>query len=107
MHTTGSGGPQFCLFWASFHLLIFMASEKCPVDHSARSTWGGLVTPSGNMQNPEASAATSPPSLSTDREISSIPRTDTERWVYPSQAQFFAAMARKNHNPHISDMPVV
>ncbi|KAI6036858.1 cytochrome c/c1 heme-lyase [Pisolithus microcarpus] len=49
---------------------------------------------------------TSPP-LSTDREISSIPRTTDENWVYPSEAQFFAAMARKNHNPHAADMKAI
>jgi cytochrome c heme-lyase len=27
--------------------------------------------------------------------------------VYPSEAQFFAAMARKNHNPQASDMKTI
>ncbi|KAK0563305.1 Cytochrome c1 heme lyase [Tilletia horrida] len=28
-------------------------------------------------------------------------------WVYPSPAQFYSAMARKNHNPSAQDMPIV
>jgi cytochrome c heme-lyase len=28
-------------------------------------------------------------------------------WVYPSEAQFFAAMARKDHNPHATDMKTI
>ncbi|KAH9981509.1 cytochrome c/c1 heme-lyase, partial [Lactifluus volemus] len=46
-------------------------------------------------------------SLSTSREVSSIPRNDNEKWVYPSEAQFYAAMARKKHDPKASDMGVV
>ena len=48
-------------------------------------------------------------SLSTSRELSSIPRSDkgAGNWVYPSEAQFYAAMARKNHDPRAPDMKVV
>ncbi|CAE6506598.1 unnamed protein product [Rhizoctonia solani] len=49
----------------------------------------------------------SPSPLPTTRETSSIPRLDGQKWVYPSEAQFFAAMARKNHNPQSPDMRVV
>jgi cytochrome c heme-lyase len=38
---------------------------------------------------------------------SSIPKGSNENWVYPSEAQFFAAMSRKNHNPEAADMRVV
>lgn len=48
-----------------------------------------------------------PKSLSTSREVSSIPRGDNENWVYPSEAQFYAAMARKKHDPKAPDMRVV
>ncbi|KIJ05733.1 hypothetical protein PAXINDRAFT_93052 [Paxillus involutus ATCC 200175] len=72
------------------------SGDNCPVGSSARSTWASLF-----------SKGTSPPnssSLSTGREVSSIPRTSDAHWVYPSEAQFFAAMARKNHNPQTADM---
>lgn len=77
-------------------------TEACPVDHSSRSTWTNLFG-----TNTTASSSTAPPSLPVDREVSSIPRNDSENWVYPSQAQFFAAMARKKHNPRESDMKVI
>jgi len=78
------------------------ASEACPVDHSSRDTWTNLFG-----TNATASSSAAPPTLPTDRDVSSIPRNDSENWVYPSQAQFFAAMARKKHNPRESDMRVI
>lgn len=88
--------------------------EKCPVDHSVRGTWEGVLPPSPESPPIRGCAASSIPatndastSLPSDRETSSIPRKDGENWVYPSQAQFFAAMTRKQHNPRASDMKVV
>ncbi|KAF8580687.1 cytochrome c and c1 heme-lyase [Ramaria rubella] len=73
--------------------------EKCPVDHNTRSKWTDLTAAS--------SSGLSPSSLATSRETSSIPRTSSENWVYPSEAQFYAAMARKQHDPRASDMRVI
>lgn len=73
-------------------------ADECPVDHSIRSTWSDILL-KGHPKPP-----THPSSLSTERETSSIPKADDGHWVYPSEAQFFAAMARKNHNPHAPDM---
>ena len=75
------------------------SSDSCLVDQTTRSTWGTLFGRGGPPTNPY--------SLSADREVSSIPRTGDENWVYPSEAQFFAAMARKDHNPHASDMKTI
>ena len=80
------------------------SADKCPVDHTpnstSTSTWARLF---GNSSTPGAG-----PSLSTEREVSSIPRGAEEgNWVYPSEAQFFAAMARKNHDPHATDMKTI
>lgn len=71
------------------------------------------------------------PKLSTSRVISSIPRgtgpssllepgtnnplppptidseSSPEKWVYPSEHQFFLAMLRKNHNPQPKDMSTI
>lgn len=77
-------------------------AEACPVDHSSRDTWANLFG-----TNAMASSSSAPATLPVDREVSSIPRNDSENWVYPSQAQFFAAMARKRHNPRESDMKVI
>ncbi|KAL6928593.1 hypothetical protein ACO0SA_001921 [Hanseniaspora valbyensis] len=46
--------------------------------------------------------------LSENREVSSIPRTDSNgNWIYPSQKQFFEAMSRKNWNPDAKDMQTI
>jgi Cytochrome c/c1 heme lyase len=76
----------------------------CPVDHSssqadnkASSTWSRFFSykSSSNV------------ALSTQRETSSIPNASDAKWVYPSEAQFFAAMARKNYNPQAADMKTI
>lgn len=80
------------------------SSDGCPVDHSS-SAWKDMALPADHP--PIASSSSAPSHLSQAREVSSIPRADGENWVYPSQAQFYAAMARKNHDPRASDMPSV
>ncbi|THH13604.1 hypothetical protein EW146_g6628 [Bondarzewia mesenterica] len=87
------------------HPTTSSGADTCPVDHTARSTWSSILPHSSDTLT--ANAPTPAPSLSTSRETSSIPRNDSEKWVYPSEAQFFAAMARKNHNPQATDMKVV
>jgi cytochrome c heme-lyase len=84
---------------------------KCPVDHSSASAqvWTGLApkldpsSPSSSSSPPAASPSRANTQcyayLSTERETSSIPRTANEKWVYPSEAQFYAAMLRKRANP--------
>lgn len=74
--------------------------DTCPVDHTSRSTWSRFFS---KAPNPTVSES----SLSVDREVSSIPRPNDGRWVYPSEAQFYAAMARKNHNPQTADMKTI
>jgi cytochrome c heme-lyase len=91
-------------------------NSSCPVDHTARTTWGKVLPHSSDTLSAESAPRPSgtndntapvPGSLSTSRELSSIPRSDKENWVYPSEAQFYAAMARKNHDPKAPDMKVV
>ncbi|OBZ75729.1 putative cytochrome c1 heme lyase [Grifola frondosa] len=82
------------------------SSDKCPVDHSARSSWSSILARQ-STNTPSSPQDASSAKLPLDREISSIPKTDGSKWVYPSQAQFFSAMARKNHNPQESDMKVI
>ncbi|KAF8321103.1 cytochrome C1 heme lyase, partial [Clavulina sp. PMI_390] len=81
--------------------------SACPVDHSSES-WKEFAGSLPADHPPIPSASTAPRGLSQERETSSIPRADAdEKWVYPSQAQFYAAMERKNHNPQARDMPVL
>lgn len=73
------------------------ATDKCPVDYASSSTWATLAAGTKNDSAP----------LSNSRETSSIPRVEGENWVYPSESQFYSAMARKNHNPQAPDMKVI
>ncbi|PCH38287.1 cytochrome C1 heme lyase [Wolfiporia cocos MD-104 SS10] len=94
------------------HSALSGSADKCPVDHKTRSSWSSFLSPT-----PKESSAThfpaapaphgAPSALPQEREISSIPKLDGSNWAYPSQAQFYAAMARKNHNPQASDMKVI
>ena len=45
--------------------------------------------------------------LSTHRQVSTSPNAKGEYWVYPSQQQFYTALARKNHHPFMQDMSTV
>jgi cytochrome c heme-lyase len=85
-------------------------ADKCPVDHASTgstSPWSRLFS-SNHPQTPSPSPSTPNGSyLSNERETSSIPKLAEGNWVYPSEAQFFAAMARKNHNPQTSDMKTI
>ncbi|KAI0807162.1 cytochrome C1 heme lyase [Fomes fomentarius] len=86
------------------------SSEKCPVDPSQHSSWTSML--GRHLQDGHGAAEfpdtpLPPTNLPVNRETSSIPRVDGGNWVYPSQAQFYAAMARKNHNPQEVDMKVV
>ncbi|KAH9951288.1 cytochrome C1 heme lyase [Amylocystis lapponica] len=87
------------------HAALAPPPDKCPVDHTTRSSWATLLPSS--PPDPHSHPNGAPASLPLDRETSSIPKTDGGNWVYPSQAQFYAAMARKNHDPQPSDMQVI
>ncbi|KAI0306769.1 cytochrome c and c1 heme-lyase [Multifurca ochricompacta] len=87
--------------------------SNCPVDYTARATWSKVSSDTLLLARPQSSTRNGqmvpapPETLSTSREVSSIPRSDNEKWVYPSEAQFYAAMVRKNHDPKAPDMRVV
>ncbi|KIM31783.1 hypothetical protein M408DRAFT_63762 [Serendipita vermifera MAFF 305830] len=76
------------------------AASKCPVDHSTRATWQNLASAPPPHGLPPRAAP-----LSTQREISSIPRASSDadeteggKWVYPSEQQFYAALLRKHQS---------
>jgi len=89
------------------------SQDQCPVDHTTRKSWTSIFsskppTPSTPPPPPATHHANGAPAhLPREREISSIPKTDGSKWVYPSESQFFSAMARKNHNPQPSDMKTI
>jgi cytochrome c heme-lyase len=80
----------------------------CPIDHTQLKAVTADKSIADSYYSQTKNDPTRPSSsLSTSRETSSIPRSGGDNWVYPSEAQFFAAMARKNHNPHAPDMKVI
>ncbi|KAF9793032.1 cytochrome C1 heme lyase [Thelephora terrestris] len=89
------------------------SQDKCPVDQqSSSSPWSRFFSSSGEGSGSHPSPdprlhSQVPTNLSAERETSSIPRLEGDKWVYPSESQFFAAMARKNHDPQAKDMKVI
>lgn len=87
---------------------------ECPVDHGSRSAWVNKVTVTANVEAEDIESTgnhgrdmvkSDDVNLSTERQISSIPRTDSNsNWIYPSQKQFYEAMKRKNWDPNAEDM---
>lgn len=86
--------------------------DKCPVDHSSRQAWTNLA--SAQLQNPDGSQSRSIlQALSTKKQVSSIPRGAVDdgskaedKWVYPSEAQFYAALLRKHQATSSGDQTV-
>lgn len=128
--TSGAAGPSQL---PADHPPIPAGIDKCPVDESARATWLEVAESTEHpMKSPASSSSSSTPPtggyrLSTEREVSSIPRSpssqyshsseqaarpadgeeETGNWVYPSEQQFFNAMMRKNHKPRAPDMRTI
>ncbi|CCK71446.1 cytochrome c1 heme lyase CYT2 KNAG_0H00300 [Huiozyma naganishii CBS 8797] len=66
--------------------------EKCPLSDEQREQWL-------RMHSREQPTESDPAPLSEDRQLSSIPRTDTgKNWVYPSEKQFRDSLLRKGKN---------
>lgn len=95
--------------------------EKCPVDHKGANV---SITASNPLYNAAANDMAFDHSkqigqkinLSVDRATSTIPKGDftpdhqpktAEKWVYPSEQQYFNAMKRKGYNPSERDIPAV
>ncbi|KAJ6618330.1 cytochrome c/c1 heme-lyase [Mycena sp. CBHHK59/15] len=81
--------------------------DKCPVEPPQRSAWSRLFSSAPPASTPGPVPPPATPMLSQTREVSSIPRVADGNWVYPSEAQFFAAMARKRHDPQAADMRTI
>jgi cytochrome c heme-lyase len=92
------------------------ANEECPVKNPQSSSWfthlfsrSSSQPPSSSPSSPSSSSTPHHHPLSTDRTPSTIPKADssTETWTYPSEAQFFSALKRKNHQANASDMKYI
>ncbi|CAI4525409.1 BDM_1a_G0033150.mRNA.1.CDS.1 [Saccharomyces cerevisiae] len=97
---------------------------KCPVDEETKKLWlrehgneahPGATAPGNQLEcsaNPQDNDKTpeyhTKVDLSQSREVSTIPRTNSDRnWIYPSEKQFYEAMMKKNWDPNSDDMKVV
>lgn len=95
------------------------SAQTCPVDPS---TYKNFVPPKEGCDSDAIDSTNNMPKISqqspqpdqkmalgTQREISTIPRanSDDKLWVYPSEQMFFNAMRRKNWTPEERDMSVV
>lgn len=97
---------------------------KCPVDEETKKLWlrehgneahPGATAPGSQLEcsaNPQDNDKTpeyhTKVDLSQSREVSTIPRTNSDRnWIYPSEKQFYEAMMKKNWDPNSDDMKVV
>ncbi|KAI7899893.1 cytochrome c/c1 heme-lyase [Cokeromyces recurvatus] len=93
--------------------------QTCPVDPSTYKNF--LPSPKEGCDSESLDRANNMPKLSqqsqpdqkiplsVEREISTIPRANSEErlWIYPSEQMFFNAMRRKNWNPDERDMAAI
>jgi len=84
-------------------------ATECPVDHTNPEIVAKFLGKDhGNGGEGLPPLPNIPAQLSSDREVSSIPRFGSDKnWVYPSEQQFFSAMKRKKFDPNAGDMPVI
>ncbi|KAJ1431418.1 cytochrome c/c1 heme-lyase [Ochromonadaceae sp. CCMP2298] len=93
-------------------------SDGCPVDHkSAPSASASYNAPANDMAFGQDRYPGQQNDLSVRRKVSTIPKgsfspahqpsADIDKWVYPSEQQYFNAMKRKGYSPAEVDIPVV
>lgn len=97
---------------------------KCPVDEETKKLWlrehGNEAHPGATASGSQLECSANPQDndktpeyhtkvdLSQSREVSTIPRTNSDRnWIYPSEKQFYEAMMKKNWDPNSDNMKVV
>ena len=94
------------------------SSETCPVDHGAAKNNPLTLynAPANDMAFDHSRQEGQKINLSTTRAISSIPKGEftpehqpstAQKWVYPSEQQYYNAMKRKGYNPSEADVPAV
>lgn len=81
------------------------SANGCPVLHDKNA-----VNPLNLIPTDLDASKTVDPSLSAKRQLSSIPRTQSENdqnWVYPSEQQFFQALQRKGKETDSKDVAMI
>jgi len=91
---------------------------SCPVQHDGTKLQLEYNPSTNDFKFDQSFDPSQQSALSTVRAVSSIPKADqisppkhqpngVDRWVYPSEQQYFNAMKRKGHNPSESEVPVI
>jgi len=81
------------------------AREVSSIPRAGRSGYNGGEGEDGDASSPTPAPSAASPSAHAPSEDE--PKGTDGNWVYPSPAQFYSAMARKNHQPSADDMPIV
>ena len=112
MNSTSNSSDEACGCPSKKAINKLTTESSCPVPHLP-------YNPQTNDFNYDQSEHSSQREvLSKTRAVSTIPKVDHElipqhqpkgvdRWVYPSEQQYFNAMKRKGYNPSESDVPVI
>ncbi|KAJ3069510.1 holocytochrome c synthase [Podochytrium sp. JEL0797] len=92
------------------HTAFAKAASGCPVPHNDGTPNPHGLNPLNNIplgiNDRMADGQTVP--LSLDREVSTIPRSDTKsNWDYPSPQAFYNALKRKGWETHEEDVPTM
>ncbi|EPZ34062.1 Cytochrome c/c1 heme-lyase domain-containing protein [Rozella allomycis CSF55] len=81
--------------------------KSCPIDHNQNESINPL-TQMPYSSTLEAASSVTAEDLSNSREMSTIPRGDTEKlWEYPSPRMFYNALRRKGYETDPADVDMM
>ena len=92
------------------------SSGGCPVKHDENTSTGTYNPATNDLRFGQDRQIGQVLDLSTERIVSGIPKSEytpahqpsgIDRWVYPSEQQYFNAMKRKGYDPPEQDIPVI
>eukprot|EP01035_Chromulina_nebulosa_P020099 gene20099-26096_t len=88
-------------------------NSECPIKDNTNLEYDSSINDLKYNQNIQPNQSKP---LSTVRAVSTIPKSEysplhqpsnIDRWVYPSEQQYYNAMRRKGYNPNESDVPAI
>jgi len=90
------------------------AASGCPVDHTTAADPNAMNPMTMMPHLPQEMMPDQTQELSTERSISTIPKGDitpahqskeVDKWIYPSEQQYYTAMRKKGWSPMEQDIP--
>ena len=114
--SNGRGGGGGCPVKTTQDSAPPSSNTGCPVKHDGTAGPGTYNPATGDLRFGQERQPNQVVDLSTERIVSSIPKSDLtpahqpnglDRWVYPSEQQYFNAMKRKGYDPAEHDIPVI